>query len=181
MPYHTLTQLPLMPIGRVCRSKGYQGELVLHLDSGLFVQLQSTFVFLYLDGLPVPFRLEYCRGTRESFVLKLSRINDSESADRLRGVRVAISEDDYSELLEQQEDQGVSPDALVGFTVLHPSRPTAVGRIVHISDRSANPLFYIDTEEGREVLIPIVREWIKAVDIERRAIHMDFPLDLLDI
>ena len=56
-----------------------------------------------------------------------------------------------------------------------------VGTIDSVDDSTANILFEVTTEEGREVLIPASEDLIKDVDTNKKEIKIDLPEGLLDL
>ena len=66
---------------------------------------------------------------------------------------------------------------VIGFTVVD-ANFGEVGKIVHINDKAAQPLFEID-REGTEVFIPMVDDFIKKVDREKKTIQVETPEGLI--
>ena len=68
---------------------------------------------------------------------------------------------------------------VIGFTVVD-ANFGEVGQIVHINDKAAQPLFEID-RQGAEVFIPMVDDFIKKVDREKKIIEVETPQGLIDL
>ena len=80
------------------------------------------------------------------------------------------------------EEQGddVSIGSLVGFTARE-KRIGELGEIVDIEEQNGvNPLFVVE-HNGEELLIPMVDDFISAVDVNSRVVTFELPEGLLDI
>ena len=53
--------------------------------------------------------------------------------------------------------------------------------IIDIDDSTANVLFVISLDNGHQVLIPAVDNFISDIDIDNRMIEFNVPQDLLDL
>lgn len=68
---------------------------------------------------------------------------------------------------------------VIGFTVVDKNFGE-VGEIVHINDKAAQPLFEID-RNGAEIFIPMIDDFIKKVDREKKQIHVATPEGLIEL
>ena len=55
------------------------------------------------------------------------------------------------------------------------------GCIIDIDDSTANVLFVISLDNGHQVLIPAVDNFISDIDIDNKIIEFNVPQDLLDL
>ena len=77
----------LIPVGRVLKSNGTEGEMLVGLRGFLPADINTQEpVFILIDGLPVPFFIESCRerGTSKLLV-RLTGVHSLEDADDLAG------------------------------------------------------------------------------------------------
>lgn len=167
----------LVPYGTIRRAHGHQGALMLELHSEELMDAEPEFIFINVDGIPVPFRVEEMRGTKEQLITTVERINSSDEAGLLRGQPVWIGADEAPEV----EEENISLHLLLGFRVEHSSGQD-LGTISEIEDSTANLLLVI-SKEGQDdpILIPFVEEWITHIDAAKRHLVLDCPPELLDL
>ena len=79
----------LVLIGKITKLHGIDGEVVCHFTDDVFDRGDSAFLFLELDGLPVPFEWEEYRFKgAEDALFKFVEAPDEASARHLIGARV---------------------------------------------------------------------------------------------
>lgn len=61
------------------------------------------------------------------------------------------------------------------------SRLGEIGSIEDVDDSTANVLFVVATDDGETVYIPVVEEFINAVDDERKVVETTLPEGLVDL
>ena len=116
----------MQQIAQVLKSNGTDGELVMSFREIAPEDInQKEPVFIYFDGLPVPFFIESLVKRGNSKVLvHLTGIKNQEDVEEIAGKAVYI-EDDILPELSLEEDGFV---ALVGWTLLMPAEiPDQVG------------------------------------------------------
>ena len=53
--------------------------------------------------------------------------------------------------------------------------------LLYESSTTVSPMFVIQNEQGKEILIPLVDHWIQKVDRENKQILLDLPEGLIDV
>ena len=179
----------MQQIAQVLKSNGTDGELVMSFReiAPEDINLKEP-VFIYFDGLPVPFFFESFqkRGNTKALV-HLTDIRNQEDVEELVGKAVYIEGDETSEL--SLEEDGYA--ALVGWMVLTPGPGAAeqtqndedvaiyeVGEITEFIDIPNNPCLEVETENGA-VMIPLHENLILGIDPENREIMMEIPEGLI--
>lgn len=172
----TLDFSKLYPAGKFGKAFGFNGELVLIPDQDHpedFIASAPKFLFLVLEGLPVPYAVESMREKSGNLIVKLERIDREDSARMLT----------HTEVLTEQEieDSGVEDEllGLEGYTVYDET----IGKIGVIEEIQEFPLQLIAvcTFQEREVLFPLNENTIMNIDDEARRLDVDLPPGLLDI
>jgi 16S rRNA processing protein RimM len=107
--------------------------------------------------------------------LALADVADREAAEALRGAGVWIEPGQLGELPEG-EFWGFQ---LIGCEV-EVGSGRRIGTVREIVGVGAQDLLRVIAPDGREHLIPAVRQWWLEVDLERRRIVMELPAGLLD-
>ena len=158
----------MQKIAQVLKSNGTDGELLVSffdIDPEE-IDLQEP-VFIYMDGLPVPFYFESFvrRGVNRALV-HLTGVHSLRDADELAGQAI------YADYFEVDEDSD-----LTGWTVLSASGAT-VGLIVGYEDIPGNLCVYVDTSDG-ERLIPLHPDLVLGTDPSAHTITLQIPEGLL--
>lgn len=164
-------------IARVLKSNGTNGELILGFRDILpdDINLKEP-VFIYFDGLPVPFFIEsFTKKGNSKAIVRLTDICSMEDAEEVAGSAVYAEGRHYESSLEED---GFS--ALVGWTLYRADGEydEEVGEITGFADIPGNPCIEVETENG-EVMIPLHEDLILAVDPDNREIVLDIPEGLL--
>ena len=169
----------MQQIAQVLKSNGTDGELVMSFReiAPEDINLKEP-VFIYFDGLPVPFFFESFqkRGNSKALV-HLTDIRNQEDVEELVGKAVYIEGGEEAEL--SLEEDGYA--ALVGWMVLTPGGEDEiyeVGEITEFFDIPNNPCLEVETENGA-VMIPLHEDLILGLDVENQEIMMEIPDGLL--
>lgn len=165
-------------IGRVVKSHGIRGEVVVDVRTDEPEQRFATGVTM-LGRLPRgggqrEFTVTAARNHSGRLLLSLQGVADRSAADELRGTLFVIDSADV--------DSGDDPDEfyeheLVGVAVMTVAGDQ-VGTLAEILHLPANDVLSVRTPDGRDVLIPFVREIVPSVG--RDGIVVDPPDGLLD-
>ena len=119
----------LQQVAQVLKSNGTDGELVVSFREIAPEDINvKEPVFIYFDGLPVPFFIEsFTKRGNSKALVRLTDICSMEDVEEIAGKAVYVEEDSLPEL--SLEEDGYA--ALVGWTVLVPgdfSTPLRSGR-----------------------------------------------------
>jgi len=158
----------MLQVAKVLKSNGTDGGVLMNFRDIVPEDLTLTEpVFIYFDGLPVPFFIESLspKGMGKAIV-HLTDVNCLKDAEELVGREV------FSDEFEEEEDEQ-DLSALVGWSI------KGIGRVCGFLDIPSNPCLEVETEKG-EVLIPLHEDLIIAMDCRRKSIEMNLPDGLLD-
>ena len=108
------------------------------------------------------YEIEKVRYQQNMVVLKLKGIDDRNGAETLKGMDLYITEDDLREL---PEDTFYIKD-LIGMKVIDDTTGKEVGKIKDVIQNTAQDIYQIAMNNGKEALIPVVKEFIKEVSLE---------------
>ena len=159
----------MLQIGKVLKSNGTEGGVLIGFrDIDPEDILTEEPVYIYFDGLPVPFFFT-------SFVPKggdkaLARLS---SVDSLRDAEEIVGREVYADYFEEI-DEGQGPEALTGWKV------NGEGVVAGWLDIPGNPCLEIRLPDGRERIIPFHEDLVLNIDKKRREITMNIPEGLLD-
>ena len=169
-------------IGKIVKTHGIGGELVAVSD---FDNLDSVFqpgacLIFSIDGINVPFFIDSCRRRGENSVLvTIDGIDSAEDATELTGKDI-FSESLLAAMSEEDTDDIIYLDDLVGFTACNPDGST-LGTIETIDDQTENTLFIIRKPDGNTLYVPAVEDFIEDIDETRQTIVLDIPDELLTL
>ena len=164
----------LTPIGYISKAQGFNGEVLCILETDVELNDHIRFLFLNLDGKPVPFFIEYKKEKNGGIVFKFEDVNDEASAKKLSGQRVSI-ESDFIKAVKstlQWKD-------LVGYSATDINFG-ALGTIISVEE-FPEQMLATSLVKGKEVLFPLNDNLILDINTEDKIILLDLPEGLLDI
>ncbi len=163
-------------LGKITKRHGFKGNVIIHLDTDepeLYDTLEA--VYIEQDGALVPFFFETSQpyqGTK--LLVKFEDVED-EDVDRL------INRSLYLPLKSLPKLTGTDfyYHEVIGFTIYDQSN-TEVGTIKAVNDSAAQAYFEVEAQ-GKQILIPMIDEWILEVNREEKAMLINIPDGLLEI
>ncbi len=163
-------------IGIVVRPHGIRGEVCVNPVSqveGRFAILQT--VLVNTDGDIKEFRVENVRPKGKQVILKLQGIDTRNQAEGLRNSEIGVR---MSEVAPLPEGTYYIFD-LVGCEVVG-TRSGVIGKVDDVLQMPANDVLVVETRKG-EVLIPLVSNVIRGIDIAGKMISIEEIEGLLDV
>jgi 16S rRNA processing protein RimM len=162
-------------IGIIVAPFGVHGELKVRLLTDIpdrFAELDIVHVGPEHTRYPIQSVRPY-KG--EMIVLKLDDIKDANAAESLRNLDIQIPESKLAKL---------PPDSYYQHDILGLHVFTMDGRdLGHITDiivTGSNDVYTIKTSDGKQVLIPAIKDVIKQIDLIRHTMYIDPLPGLLD-
>lgn len=160
----------LVVIGRVVKPQGRLGELLVESLSDRadrFPLLKRAFMESAADGAR-EIHVTSCWSHKTRWVLKLEGVDSIDAAERLRGCRLAIPEEELAKL----PSGSYYYHELIGLAVATESGET-VGRVADVMDAGAAPILVIKTETD-EILVPFAETFVREVRIAHGQIVVAF-------
>ncbi len=164
-------------IGKIVNAVALRGEVkVYHYsdDKERFAELDR--ILLERKGKYEEYSIEGVRYQKEMVILKLKGVNDRNAAEALKERDLYITEADLREL---PEDTFYIRD-LIGCKVLNAEDSGEIGEITDVLQNSAQDIYQIRLASGKEVLIPVVAEFVKEVDIEHKTVKIKLIPGFID-
>ena len=109
-------------------------------------------------------------------ILKLKGVSDRNAAEALKERDIYITEADLREL---PEDTFYVRD-LIGCIALNAETGGKIGEITDVLQNSAQDIYKIKLPNGKEALIPVVSEFVKEVDIEKKIVKIKLIPGFID-
>ena len=171
----------LQPIARIVKSYGTEGDVMVSFQDGISDILKTEEpVWLFYDGLPVPFFIQTIqfKGPRKAIV-RLEDIDTLADAEEAAGKELYIDPADYPGLSAADghplTEDGLTLEDLIGFTLLDQDSRTA-GVISDVQDFSGNICLGL---EGTDTLVPYHDDLLLDIDPDRRTITLRISDGLL--
>ena len=160
-------------IGKITKAHGLKGEINFQFTDDVWDTTDSQYLICEVDGILVPFFMEEYRFRSDSTALV--KFEDMDTAD---AVQFLVNSDVYFEKKFQEEldEDEVSLNYFIGFTMIDGDTSKQIGEIVDIDDNTENWLFIVENDKGEEIMIPAHEEFISEIKMV-----MDLPLGLLDL
>lgn len=163
-------------LGKITRRHGLAGNVILKLDTDqpqLYNKLES--IFVEINGLLVPFFIERSSWSKLD-ALNLAFKNSSEAlVDQSLGKSVFLPLTTLPKLSGKQ----FYYHEIIGFNVLD-EHDNDCGVIRSVNDQTAQN-YFVTNLDGKEVVVPIIKDWILEVNREERFIKMILPEGLIDV
>lgn len=157
-------------IGRVIKPHGIRGELVVAAEGQTLAELPVGTVVLVAGEKQ---SITGLRPHQGRLLLLLDGCPDRTAAETLRGARVELAVAGLPGLADNEW----YADDLVGWILLD-GTGAQLGVVTAVLPGPVHDYLQIGTDEPQ--LVPMVREWLVAVDPALRTITMDTPAGLLD-
>jgi len=145
-------------IGRIVNAVALRGEVKVYNYSGYKERYEELSRIIVEDK---EFEIEKVRYQQHMVILKLAGVNDRNAAEAMKNKDVYITEDD---LLELPEDTFYIRD-LIGLSVIDAETGETIGKLKDVLQPSAQDIYVVKRKEGSDVLIPVVSEFVKEVNV----------------
>jgi len=167
----------LFQVGKIVRSFGSKGEMVLQFDAGILDRIKKLeSVFVKIGDNLIPFFIERVeRRPKNQTMIKFLDIESSEDATPFAGCFVFIP----SALLAKAKGAQLYSYDIEGYKVIDAVRGET-GIVTTVLEMPQQSLLAIDLN-GKEILIPIVDEIIKNIDKKNKTIYIEAPEGLIDL
>jgi 16S rRNA processing protein RimM len=164
-------------LGHIAKLHGFKGEVSLFLDVTDPTEYENlNKIFIDINGFLTPFFIQSITlRPKSQATLKIDGINSDKEAQQVlkRQVYLPLSE------LPQLTGKQFYDHEVVGFELIDLSFGK-VGIIQQIIDLPVNPLIQVDAD-GKEVLIPFVKDLIQEVKRDEKQLIVKAPEGLIGI
>lgn len=165
-------------LGELYKAYGIKGELIIRTDLKLSENTISKWesIFIKINGILVPFFIDniFLKSEKEIQV-KLEDIQDEIQAKKYLGYEIFID----------QETSFVEEEHSIFFTYINykisNDQSEILGQIVDLLEYPGQIMLVVNNNEGEEVIVPAIEDWIVSVDSEQKIICMNLPDGLLEL
>lgn len=163
-------------LGFISKTKGLDGELFIQLDVDDpedYQELESVFVEIKQNL--VPYFIEYIDFQDKKVVVRFEDIDSLEDAHTLVGCKLFLPLDNLPPL----EDGQFYYHEVINFQIVDQTLGK-LGIITNIYETGNQDLIAM-LYQGREILIPLVDEFVLKINREEKILEVNLPEGLLDI
>jgi 16S rRNA processing protein RimM len=168
----------LIIVARAVRPRGLKGELVADILTDFPERFEKVDELSGIGpaGERQQLKLESYWFQNDRMVLKFAGYDSIESAKALVGYQFGLPE---AERIELSKDEYYDWE-LEGCTVEN-ELGSAIGQVREIMRTGGVELLVVESEEGRQALIPMAASIVVEIDISKKRIVIDPPEGLLDL
>lgn len=163
-------------LGKITRKHGLSGNLILKLDTDqpeFYKKLESMFV--EINGLLVPFFIEKVVWSKQDSLNILIKNSNETLVEQLLGKNVFLPLSTLPPLIGNK----FYYHEVIDFEIIEEDGKTC-GEIVSVNDQTAQHYFILNLAQ-KEIVIPIIKEWILEVNRGEKFIKMKLPEGLMDV
>lgn len=153
-------------IGQIVNTSGLKGILKIKPftdDIKKFSNLKTIYIKTK-SGL-TEFKIEQVRYVKNMVMLKLAGIDTIEEAEKYRNLYIKILRDQEEEL----EEGSYYVVDILGCKV-NTDANQELGKIVDVFQTGSNDVYVVKDEQGKQILLPAIKQVIKNVDIKNKII-----------
>jgi len=151
-----------LQIGKIVNTVGVRGEIKIYptTDDPKRFSLLSEIETLDTKGIKKVFAIEKVRYQKNLVIMKLSGVDDMDTATGLRGYTIIV---DRANALPLDEDQYYIAD-LIELDVTT-EEGQKLGVIADVLQTGANDVYVVRPEVGKDILIPAIKQCVINVDV----------------
>ncbi|MEO0311601.1 MAG: rRNA processing protein RimM [Bacteroidota bacterium] len=166
---------PLHVIGSLIKPFRFNGQCACFIDESVDEEsiLALDFLFLIINGLPVPFAVEESFMRGKSWVVKFKGIDTEAALAPLLKAPIAAKESELTLASLPSLEQ------FIDYKIFD-QQNRVIGVIHHVEQLPEQIMAYCFSN-GQEVLIPLVDQFILEINDERKYIRMELPEGLLSV
>jgi len=165
----------LTRIGFVNKSSGFKGNLSCIIEIARPEKILSRkFLFILLEGLPVPFAVEHMEMNGSEFIVKFENVDSELQAKKL--TRKEIYADKQP---EKKKNDLLNWKDLAGFSVVDENHGDA-GRIEEVLEYPMQMIAKCRLNE-KEFMFPLNDDIVTDIDEDGKIVYVDLPDGLLDL
>ncbi len=146
-------------VGKMANTHGLRGEMKIYPYTD-YPERFGEIKYIYFDQEDQKYDIERVKYHKSMPIIKLKGIDRIEDAEKFRERELFIDEQNTRKL---EEDEYMVSD-LINLTAKLEDG-TVLGKVVNVLPYSANDIYVIQSAEGKEYLIPALKEFVPIVDI----------------
>ena len=155
----------MLRVGIISNTHGVRGEIKLWPTTDNLNRFHKG-LKLYIDAREtLPVTVAGVKYFKNMVILKFEGIDNINDIERYKGLDVYVSREDALPLAEGE----YYICDLVGCTVVE-ENGARVGVLSDVMTTGANDVYIVTTDAGKEILLPVIPDCIRNVDIENKTV-----------
>jgi 16S rRNA processing protein RimM len=151
-------------VGMLRRPHGLKGETLVSIDTDFPERLKvKTKLFLGEDHLPVTIASR--RQHNDGLLLAFAEFPDKDSLEQIRNLPLFVHISDIPKLPDGEYYQ----HQLLGLDIVEEDGKV-LGPLIQIMHTGANDVYVVREADGKELLLPAIRDVLQKVDLEKKQI-----------
>lgn len=166
-----------LQVGAIANTHGIAGEVKIFPmtdDVRRFKKLKE--VYLDTGKERKLLHVVSCKFVKNQPILKFREFDNINQVEMYKRCGLFVTRDQAVPL---EKDEYFIVD-LIGLTVIREDNGEVLGELTDVLQTGANDVYVVTMENGKEVLLPVIRECIKKVDLENRQVTVHVMKGLLD-
>ncbi len=161
--------MTLAQLGYFSRTHGTKGQLILKLSAD-FESDDVKALFIEVGGSKAPYFIQDIKNLGADLIVLLEDVDTIEKAKILLNKTVWI---DSQYVMEEAEDDWI------GFELID-KQHGSLGKVLSVSDNGSQVLWHFNIK-GKEVILPMVEDFIESMDEREKKILYNAPEGLIDV
>jgi 16S rRNA processing protein RimM len=160
--------LEYLRVGQIINTHGVKGEVKIYpLTDDVMRFKKLKFIFIKNGDSYNRVDIESVKFVKNFPVLKLSGIESMNDAERYRDVYIYV---DRENAVKLKEDTYFIAD-LIGMDV-YTVDDKKIGNITSVFSTGSNDVYEVKMDDGKEILLPAIKDVVKNVDVKERKMHV---------
>jgi 16S rRNA processing protein RimM len=163
-------------LGKIVSKFSFKGEILLKLDVDEINSLNFKNLFIEIDNMLVPYSIDKISLHKSSLLrIKFDDIDSEEKANKL------IKKECFMPLkdLPKLEGKKFYYHEIIGFRVLD-KKLGHIGKVIQTNHQTSQPVLIINNN-GREIMVPLVDEFLIELKRKEKIITFNLPDGLIDL
>jgi 16S rRNA processing protein RimM len=162
-------------IGKILKPKGFDGSLRIALDFEIISDIVPKAFFIEKGSDLSPFLIDVFWSDAQSELVRFKKISTKEEAVLLNFKKIFLPKSIAVSFLDLTEEA-----TWIDYKVYDAN--LFLGTVVYVYDNLHQQTLEIQLENKEEfVLIPVVQDWIRNIDLDLKIIDINLPEGILDI
>lgn len=163
-------------IGVITSTHGLKGEVKVYPttdDVNRFRELKTCFIRTKQGDIPV--EKKTCKFFKNMVILSFAEFKDINEIEKYKGCELYVTRDNAVPL---EEDEFYIADVMGAEVVREDG--TKLGTLTDVMQTGANDVFVVEMEDGKEVLLPVIKDCVLDIDAVAGKITVHIMKGLLD-
>jgi 16S rRNA processing protein RimM len=168
----------LLRVGVISNTHGVRGEVKVFPttdDPNRYKKLKKVILQTRKEQLEL--EIQSVKFFKQFVIVKFKGIDNINDIEQYKGMELFVTRENAVKL---EPNENFICD-LVGCNVIEDENDTVIGVVEDVMITGANDVYVVKNAEGKEILLPVTKECVLDVDIDKKEIKVHLLPGLLDI